>query len=362
MKLKTLFISTALICASYFSFGQNVQIYSENFEGGPGLFLLNTAGIGTNSGSNEWIVNSNYVGGGIYPNTINEDSTFGGSISFAPFSHYLHIYDIPSGYSDCLYNPANVSDRFTCMGSGVCTMGLDSVSLNFFYLCQGAANAYGSVYYSRNGGPWTACGAAQYNNKYKWQYATIKNPNFANTNNLRFGFRWQNNAGGGNDTSAFAIDDIEVVANYDSVNHPVNITCTVTPDTICAGGGGYVNLSIKLSDTLCDGTYSILLSDSTGNFTNFVAGWTVGMYYPQTVAGPFILTIPFYVPAGHCYKFKVSRVSPPPVISGIATGCIVIENCPNTISTLQPLVTTDPLNPVCAGSVIQVPFLVYRYI
>jgi gliding motility-associated-like protein len=356
MKLRNLLLSAILIFTSYFTYGQNVQVYSENFEAGPGLFLLNTAGVGTNSGNNEWIVNNSFVGGGIYPNTISQDSTFGGSISFAPFSHYLHIYDIPSGYTDCLYNPANLSDRFTCMGSGICTMGLDSVSLNFFYLCQGSASAYGTVYYSRNSGPWIQCGAAQYNNKYKWQYATISNPNFGNTDNLRFGFRWQNNAGGGKDTSAFGIDDIEVVGNYDSVNHPVNITCTVTPDTVCADGGGYVFLTINLSDTLCDGNYTITLSDSNGNFAHPQAGWSVPLFYPQTSAGPFLLTIPSYVPAGHCYKIMVTRASPPPVIYGVATGCIVIKNCKNTITTLQPLVTTDPLNPVCAGSVIQVPF------
>ncbi|HXB14060.1 MAG TPA: hypothetical protein VNZ45_18865, partial [Bacteroidia bacterium] len=209
--MKNFILAAIFILASFFSNAQNVQLYDENFQAGPGLFILNGGGVGSNTGTNQWIVNSNYTAGGIYPNTISEDSTFGGSISFAPYSSYLHIYDVPSGYTSCNYNPANTSDRFSYMASGFCTMGIDSISLNFFYLCEGSPTAYGTVYYSRNGGPWTQCGSPLYNNKYKWQYASIYDPGFNNTNDLRFGFRWQNNSVAGTDTSAFAIDDIETV-------------------------------------------------------------------------------------------------------------------------------------------------------
>jgi hypothetical protein len=356
MKLKTPIILFLVVLCTFSSWAQINQLYTENFESGPGVFVINGSGVGTNTGTNAWLVNNTYAAGGIYPRTMSEDSTYGGSISFAPYSNYLHIYDANSGYADCLYNPVNQSDRFSYMSSGICTLGFDSVSFNFFYLCQGSATAYGNVYYSKDNGPWVQCGLPQYNSKYKWQYTTISNPNFANTANLRFGFRWQNNAGAGSDTSAFAIDDIDIVGNYDTVHHPVNIACAVSPDTICADGGGFVNLSFYLSDTLCDGTYTITLSDSNGNFAFPQAGWTTGLYYPNISAGPLFLTIPSYVPKGHCYKFRVSRTSPSPVITGIASGCIVIRNCANTIQTLQPLVTTDTLNPVCAGSIIQVPF------
>jgi gliding motility-associated-like protein len=355
MKLKHLLslAFTALLFSAASS--QNVQLFSENFESGGSSFFLNQPGVGTNSGNNQWIVNNIYAGAVGVPYTINEDSTYGGTISFAPYGHYLHIFDQPSGATDCSYNPVNLSDRFSYMWNGVCTLDAYNVSLNFFYMGVGSANAYGTVYYSRDNGPWLACGAAQYNAKYKWQYTTITDPGFNNAHNLRVGFRWQNNAGAGSDTSSLGIDDIEIVGTYDSVTHPVHITCHVSPDTICAGGGSSVNLFFVTSDTLCDGTYSIIMSDSTGNFGNSQLGWTTSMYYPQDTSFTYNLSIPANIPPGHCYEFRVDRVSPP-AVTGIATGCVYIENCPPTITTEQPLVTTDLAHPVCAGSVIQVPF------
>jgi gliding motility-associated-like protein len=353
MKIKHLIVVFFTLLA-YAGFSQNTQIFSENFESGGGLWILNGGGIGTNTGTNEWIVNNSYNGGAGYPKTMSEDSTFGGSISFAPFSYYLHIYDQPSGFTDCLYAPANVSDRFAYLWDPQCTLDAYNVSLNFFYLCQGSPTDYGTVYYSLNFGPWIQTGAAQYNSKYKWQYTTITDPAFSNASNLRIGFRWQNN-GSGTDTSAFAIDDISIVGTYDTSAHPVTINTVVTPDTICAGGGYSLNVSFTTSDTLCYGVYDMILSDSNGNFNNSPAGWTVSMGYPSVNAGPFNLPIPANIPAGHCYRFRVDRASNPAVI-GIETGCIYIENCPPTITTMQPLVTSNLADPVCAGSVIQVPF------
>jgi len=353
MKVKHLIAAFFIILATA-GFSQNTQLFSENFESGGGLWILNGGGIGSNTGTNEWIINNSYNGGAGYPNTINEDSTFGGNISFAPNSYYLHIYDQPSGFTDCLYAPANISDRFAYLWDPVCTLDAYGVSLNFFYLGVGSPTDYGTVWYSLNFGPWIQTGAAQYNSKYKWQYTTITDPAFSNASNLRVGFRWQNN-GSGTDTSSFGIDDISIVGTYDTSVHHVNINCLATPDTICAGGGASINVSFTTSDTLCYGVYDMILSDSTGNFNNSPAGWTVSMGYPSVNAGPFTLNIPPNIPAGHCYKFRVDRASNPAII-GIATGCIYIENCPHVITTMQPLVTSDLANPVCAGSVIQVPF------
>ena len=210
MKLKHLIFAVFVLLA-YAGFSQNTQLFSENFESGGGLWIPNGGGVGTNTGSNEWIINNSYNGGAGFPNTMSEDSTYGGSISFAPYSYYLHVYDQPSGFTDCLYAPANPSDRFTYMWDPICTLDAYSVSLNFFYLCQGSATAYGTVYYSLNYGPWIQTGAAQYNSKYKWQYTTITDPAFSNTANLRIGFRWQNTSAGGTDTSVFAIDVISFV-------------------------------------------------------------------------------------------------------------------------------------------------------
>jgi len=331
---------------------QNTILFQENFESGGSSFYLNFPGVGTNTGTNEWIVNNNYTGGGIgHPNTISEDSTFGGTISYAPYSYYLHIYDASSAYTNCLYNPVNQSDRFAYTWDGTCTFAYDNVTVNFFYLCEGSPTAYGTVYYSREYGPWVQCGVLQYNNKYKWQYASITNPAFNNISNLRIGFRWQNNSAAGTDTSAFAIDDFSIVGNLDTITYPPpHIATIVTPDTICANGGGSVDLTFTLSDTLCYGTYNIDLIDSTNTV---VAGWSADGY-GSLVNGPYNLVIPTQILGGHCYKWVVSRTSSP-TITGNVSGCFFIENCPYSITTLQPSATLDS-QAVCAGSTLFVPF------
>ncbi|NNM94633.1 MAG: gliding motility-associated C-terminal domain-containing protein [Bacteroidia bacterium] len=355
MKSKSIIFSLIIFFIASVAFGQPSQLYFQNFESGPGSFTLNNGVVGGNTGTNEWIWNNSYTGGGSYPNSMSEDSTYGGNISYAPFSHYLHIYDAASPYTDCLYNPANQSDRFTSMTSGICTLGYDSVTFNFFYLCEGSPTAYGQVYYKRDNDPWTQCGQAQYSNKHKWQYTTISNTAFGNASNLYFGFRWINNAGAGKDTSAFAIDDIEVVGVFDTNKLNPKITCHPSPDTICAGGGASIFLTINISDTLCDGTYNIQMVDSNHSTEGgSLPGWTANIYNPDTTA-TFLLNIPPNVKPGHCYHFIVSRTADPK-ITGEYSICIYVENCPPVITTLQPLVTTESGHPVCAGSVIQTPF------
>src|ERR1017187_2148783 len=120
-KMKYLVLSV-LISFSLFVRGQNVDIFDENFESGGFTFCLNASGqVGTNSGNNQWVVNHCYKGGPGYPNTMSEDSTYGGTISFAPYSHYLHIYDIRTDSSDCNYDPSALSDRFAYICNGICT-------------------------------------------------------------------------------------------------------------------------------------------------------------------------------------------------------------------------------------------------
>jgi len=353
MILKRILFFTCFVFAAFLAGAQNVQIFSENFETGGFTFSLNAAGVGTNSGTNQWIVDNSYTGGGAYPPTMSEDSTYGGTISFAPNSKYLHIYDSGSPYTDCNYNPGAASDQFAYMTNGICTMGLYNVALNFFYLCQGSATAYGELYYSANGGAWIQVGTPQYNGKYKWQYTTVTNPAFDNINNLRFGFRWLNDTQAGRDTSAWAIDDINVVATYDSINHPVTISMS-TAASVCQGQFLYAHF--KLSDTLCDGTYTLQLSNAVGSFTTPVLSWVDYIYYPQD-SGVIPVQIPTsgVVPPGTCYKVRLIRNSPAPYIVSTASACFSVVACPNTITTEQPIVTTDS-NAVCAGSVIDVPF------
>ena len=82
-----------LLLAFYFEgcFSQStVQLFIEDFNGFNSTVTLNSGSIGTNTGSNKWIINSEYDGLGIRPNTTSQDSTYGGTISFAPYSGYAH--------------------------------------------------------------------------------------------------------------------------------------------------------------------------------------------------------------------------------------------------------------------------------
>ncbi len=346
---KLLFIFSLCFVSSTMLTAQNILLFTENFQTGGGTFTLNGAGPGTNTGSNEWIVNNQYTGAPTYQNTYSQDSTFSGTIAFAPFSQNLHIHDAPSGITNVNYNPSNASDRFAFMTNGMCTMGMDSVHFSFFYLCQGSATAYGQVYYSVNNGPWIQTGLAQYNNMYKWKYEDITDPAFSNVNNLRFGFRWENDNGPSPDSVSFAIDDINIAANYN--NNVTIVVDSVSPNPVCQGGLLYIWWS--LSDTLCDGTYAIDLSTPTGNFPGSNS-WVANIFYPQT-SGLFAILLPSTAGIGNCYKIRIRRTSPSPTFTGTASACFQIIACPNVITTLQPVVTFDS-NAVCVGSVIDVPF------
>jgi len=349
MMKKLLFILTSCFASGILLHSQNILLFSEDFQTGGGTFTLNGSGPGSNSGGNQWIVNNNYSGAPTYPTTMSEDSTYSGTITFAPHSLNLHIYDQPSGITNDNFNPSNASDRFANMTTGICTMGMDSVHFSFFYLCQGSPTAYGQVYYSANNGPWIATGLSQYNNHYKWKYEDITDPAFANVHDLRFGFRWQNNSGASPDSVALAIDDINIVATS---NATANIVVdSVSPNPVCQGGLLFIYW--HLTDTLCDGTYAIDLSDAAGNF-NTANTWVAGINYPQ-MSGAFAILLPTSSGPGPCYKIRIRRTSPPPSFIGTASGCFSIVACPNVITTLQPVVTFDT-NAVCVGSAIDVPF------
>ena len=181
-----------------------VQLFTEDFNTPTTSFSLNSTGFGSNIGSNQWIINNEYDGMGIKPNTTSQDSTYGGTIFLAPNSSYAHIHDslISSSVSNCNYDNTIVSDRFMEMSDGICTKGITGVEMSFFYLAEGTSSAYGEVYYHTGSGSWTKIGASKYNQKNKWKYEVISNPAFDNVDNLRFGFRWVNSAMPGSDSIA----------------------------------------------------------------------------------------------------------------------------------------------------------------
>ncbi len=352
-----------LVCLFFFlgtpdkAFSQVYQLLAEDFETGAPTVILNDSGpSGAASGVNRWVINNSYNGQPTYPNTISQDSTVSGTIGGAPNSYYLHIHDtavVASGISNANYDPASASDNFTVIGSGLCTKGFTDVTLAFFYLSEGTANDYGSLFYSADNGPWTQVGQPKYNSQSLWKYEVLTDSAFDNVTSLRFGFRWQNAGGGSPASTSFSIDDIEIIGTYDSVSNPINILITqLFPDTVCQNNLLFVFWD--LTDSLCDGFYEVELSDLNGTFLNPTNLGVFQINNFQT-AGAVAVIIPPTTPAGGCYRIRINRVSPPPAITGIASVCFVVNYCPNTVTTLQPPVTLDT-NGVCINSVIDVPF------
>lgn len=349
MKKSLLFLFILCFASGALLRAQNMLLYTENFQTG-NTVTLNSGGPGSNTGTNQWIVDNTYSGAPVYGTTMPQDSTYSGTIGFAPNSTYLHIHDQPSGTTNASYDPSANSDQFAYISAGICTRGMDSIHFSFFYLCQGSATAFGEVYYSINNGPWVLTGS-QLVNKYKWKYEDLTDPAWNNVDNIRFGFRWRNTAGPSVDSVSLGIDDINIVGYFNPATGPTIVVDSVSPDPVCQGGILYIYW--HLTDTLCDGTYAIDLSGPTGIF-NTTWGWVVGINNPQT-SGVFAIILPTAAGPGTCYKIRIRRTSPAPVFTGIASGCFTIISCPNVITTLQPIVTTDT-NAVCIGSAIDVPF------
>lgn len=335
---------------------QTFQIYTEDFdEDYGGSFILNSAGPSDSIGTNKWVINNSYTGGFGYPNTTPQDSVVGGTIGFAPYSTYLHVYDEEGAptITCASYDPSSPSDFFAEMAGGFCTLGLIDIEFTFFYVGEGSSSAYGQVYYSKDGGPWTAIGETFYNDQHLWKYEVITDPIFEDAEDLRFGFRWVNDDAGGDKTISFGIDDIIVVGTYDDAISPVDINIDfVFPDPVCQLNSLIIGWS--LSDPLCEGTYEVELSDAGGTFgtPDGLGVFTIGSL--DTI-GAVSVTIPGTTPEDVCYKVRINRVSPLPTITGEASVCFEVEDCPNEITTLQPVVTYDT-NAVCINSVIDVPF------
>ncbi|GIV34834.1 MAG: hypothetical protein KatS3mg031_2369 [Chitinophagales bacterium] len=350
---RLLFFLASLGCVAHAQ-AQQILLLTEDFESPSALFAFDTGGVGVPAGDNRWIINTEYSGGGIYPNTISQDSTVTGTIGNAPYSTYLHIHDATAApaVANANFNPASASDRFAYIDKGFCTLGLTDVTLAFFYLCEGSATAYGEVYYSIDGGPWIKTGAAQYSNQSRWKYTTISDPAFSNVSDLRFGFRWVNAAGSGPPSASFAIDDIIVVGTYDAqfgTNLHIDF---VSPNPICRQSALIIQWSMDAP--LCDGTYRIELSGANGSFANRTNLGVFNILNQQT-SGAVAVIISGNVAPGSCYKVRLVRVSPQPFITGQASVCVQVNSCANVITTMTPIVTIDQ-DTVCALSAIDVPF------
>lgn len=338
--------------------GQNVLVYTEDFENGPGAFILNNGQFGANTGPNQWIINNSYDGLGIAPGTPEQNNTSGGSINFAPRSNYLHIYNQDLSSQNVLnasFVPSAVSERFTSAGD-FCTLGLDSVRIAFFIHMAANPGAQFQLVYSVNGGNWSPVPAASFTGFPLWNYVEFYNEAFDNVNNLRFGFLWKNDAGSGSPAGSAGIDGVRIVGKFSPVQYNVRLEIdSVFPNPVCRGKE--VRVRFRNPVPLCgDGFYEVQMSNEFGSFANPPVRLTYNINNLATMISLFPIGIPPATNPGNCYKFRVVRVDANPFIFSDTSNCIAIQDCPNNIYTKQPAVTKNPADTVCVGSVIDVPF------
>lgn len=356
-------------------------IYDEDFNTGTSGLTLNSGAVGTNTGSNKWIINNTYstsVAG--YTTTTSQTvTTAGGNITDAPHSYYLHIHDQGNaGGSNASYDPSVASDNFAFIpssasstGGSICTKGIKGtlgqpgVQLTFYHLINGTPGSYGELYYSMNSGPWikkATYESSSPDSPTKWEYKIVEDPAFDDVNDLRFGFRWVNDGTSSANPIAWAIDDIHIIGTFDNSGNtgggtgngpPVTIQVINLPPVVCSSGGGTpVAGKIIISDTLCDGDYSLELLNSAGASLGIT--WLMGVNYPDTSRN-FFVSVPGNLPCDKGYKFRANRISPLPSITGIISTTFTIECCPVDLTTNPAPVTLDTCQ-VCIGSVIDIPF------
>lgn len=240
---------TLLLSFILFSAIVNAQtvLFNENFETGNSTFTLNTTDVNsTSSGYNSWTVNNAYTGGSgtvicigfpfIFnvPNTPSQPSAITGS----PNSYYLHTVSdaaIASGISNCCFLAAdgicNAAERyFARMTNDISTAGYDTVTLSFWWICEGGNNSFGEVYYSLNSGnSWTKITTPlnNYNNNGNWTQQNITLAAFANQATLRFGFCFVNQVATAASDPGFGIDEIKITGIQNIVVPVVNFTSNI---------------------------------------------------------------------------------------------------------------------------------------
>lgn len=242
---KSLLCFAMLLQTSYLSAQQ--VLFAENFNSGNTSFVLNTADVGsTTAGYNFWTINNSYSGGNgsvicfgmPFSFTVPATATQPAAIAGGPNSHYMHIVSdagIANGVSNCCFLAAdglcnNAEQYFAAMNNDLSTTGYDTVSLSFWWLCQGGNNSFGEVYYSLDGGnTWSKITSpiANYNNTGNWTQQIITLPQFSNQSTLRFGFRFVNQVAIAASDPGFGIDDIVVTAVQNVVIPVVNFTSNI---------------------------------------------------------------------------------------------------------------------------------------
>ncbi len=249
---KTVLLACGLI--AFTAANSQTTLFSENFETGAGGFSLNTADLGGvvgTGGDNFWIVNNVYTGGtaviqycaiaaGQNVPIATTDAQPAG-ISNAN-GGYLHILSQEANGS-AIYNAnyAGAINSFGCFPPGthfagmtndINTTAFTGVTLDFWWVAGGNADANGEVYYSTDQGvTWVQKTGTTYQGVTTWTNETLTDPAWDGQTNLRFAFRFNNEVTGtGGTDPGFSIDDVEIIGTLSS---PCTDSYSAFTETAC---------------------------------------------------------------------------------------------------------------------------------
>ncbi len=322
---KLLLSALSALFLSFSSAGQTT-LFQDDFESGNSNWSFN------GSGDNAWIVNNTYFGGGFVTDTPNQP---GGN------TNYMHIM---SGLGCSFLNACNAnfdtgsaSLQNADLATGVDASAASSVSLEFWYLCMGAAGtSYGTAHVSVDGGAtWALVGT--YAGVSSWTQETIDlSAQAAGQSDVRVRFQWTN--GGSGLDPAFAVDDVTISAMMGGGgSNAISTTNDVSPAAWCEGTTTSVTVNFTATGTYTAGNvYTAEISDATGSFASPTAIGNLS----STVSGVLTIpcTVPGTLPAGTGYRIRV--LSTNPSVTGSDNGAdLVISSAPT--------VTQDPFTQVC---------------
>lgn len=312
-------------------------LFTEDFDSGAPGFTLNTSDLGsTTSGSNTWVVNSAFTGGS--GDIICLGIPFAFTVPNTPLQpagivpqngNYMHISSVAalnSGVLNASFAAADglctqAENNFVRMSSDVSTVGASSVSISFWWLCQGGPQSYGEVYFSNDqGGTWNLITTpiTQYRNQPTWAQQTITLPIFNNQPTLRFGFRFVNGTSlFGAEDPAFSVDNVTITSD-EGVPNSI-LVASVSTTNICQGGG--IDVEYEALGTYTPGNiFTVQLSDANGDFSTPV---DVGSL-TSTTSGTITATVPAGTPAGNGYRIRVVSSTPPTTGSALDIDINVI--------------------------------------
>ena len=244
-----------------------VLLYVEDFGSSNG----NLVNLSLNSDYNEnrWIINNVYNIIGDYPEIPNQYVTDTGSIAGAPYSNYLHTYDINEGiFVNAMYNNKVESDAFTVLPGFSCVNGYKNLKCSFYYYGgEVEDSAYVELYYKTDVLSWKATGQ-KFISEDKWKLAEIELPEIEKVDELKLGFRFISSGSGKGGGRGIGIDDVKLWGELSVAN--VTIDEIIVSDTY--GVNMDIDFNVVLSNHICDGWYKIYLKD-TIDLTQTVIGY-----------------------------------------------------------------------------------------